>query len=248
MKFDANGGNGSMEAQSFTYDEAQKLSANTFTRYGYEFTGWNTAADGTGTAYANEAEVKNLLTEGSITLYAQWKRVLFTVTFDSNGGSEVASQEVYYESTAAKPADPSRKGYVFKGWMLDGEKYEGEAASFKDVEADQWYTEAIAWAASKGIVKGYDADRFGPMDNVTREQTAAMLLRYAQYKEMDVSASEMNTLLGYEDASSVSDWALTGMQFAIGEDLMTGITEKTLAPQADMTRILTAVAVARLMD
>ena len=86
------------------------------------------------------------------------------------------------------------------------------------------------------------------MDNVTREQTAAMLLRYAQYKEMDVSASEMNTLLGYEDASSVSAWALTGMQFAIGEDLMTGVDEKTLAPQADMTRILTAVAVARLMD
>ena len=330
-----------MADQSFTYDVAQALTANAFTKTGYTFTGWNTAADGTGTAYANEAEVKNLLTEGSITLYAQWKRVLFTVTFDSNGGSEVASQEVYYESAAAKPADPSREGYVFKGWMLNGEmydfstpvteditlvakwnkllhvipgeeeapeepaepelpfkdidpnadyydelvkiyeagimngtgadkfepdttlsramvatilyrlsgeKYEGEAASFKDVEADQWYTEAIAWAASKGIVKGYDADRFGPMDNVTREQTAAMLLRYAQYKEMDVSASEMNTLLGYEDASAVSAWALTGMQFAIGEELMTGVDEKTLAPQADMTRILTAVAVARLMD
>jgi len=344
VSFDANGGEGEMADQTFTYDEAQKLSANTFTRYGYEFTGWLDAA---GKSYSDEQEILNLLTEGSITLYAQWKRVLFTVTFDSNGGSAVASQEVYYESTATEPADPTRTGYEFKGWLLDGEpydfstpvtkditlvanwnqflypgeiitpdkgedegkddetvselpfkdvdpnadyyeelvkiyeagimngtgadkfepdttlsramvatilyrlsgeKYEGEAASFKDVAADQWYSEAIAWAAAKGIVNGYDADRFGPMDNVTREQTAAMLLRYAQYKELDVSASEMNTLLGYEDASAVSNWALTGMQFAIGEGLMTGTDEKTLDPQAEMTRILTAVAVARLMD
>ena len=76
VQFDANGGTGTMDNQSFTYDANPKaLSANTFTRTGYNFTGWNTAADGTGTSYADNAEVQNLTSEpnGEITLYAQWE-------------------------------------------------------------------------------------------------------------------------------------------------------------------------------
>jgi|GEM_PF-1972422 len=75
--FDANGGTGTMENQSFTYDESRKLSDNAFTRAGFVFAGWNTAKDGSGKSYTNMADVLNLAaTEGAtVTLYAQWQAV-----------------------------------------------------------------------------------------------------------------------------------------------------------------------------
>ncbi|MBQ7320976.1 MAG: InlB B-repeat-containing protein [Clostridia bacterium] len=71
--FNANGGAGTMANQTMTYDMAVALTANTLTREGYEFKGWNTKADGTGTAYADGASVKNLAESGEVTLYAQWE-------------------------------------------------------------------------------------------------------------------------------------------------------------------------------
>lgn len=75
--FDANGGNGTMSALNMKYDKAEMLSKNTFTQSGYEFLGWNTKADGTGTSYTDEQSVMNLTSENNaeITLYAQWKDV-----------------------------------------------------------------------------------------------------------------------------------------------------------------------------
>ncbi|AXG40413.1 BspA family leucine-rich repeat surface protein (plasmid) [Enterococcus gilvus] len=72
---DPNGGSGTRASQRLTYDKAEKLAKNTFTRDGYSFTGWNTQADGKGTAYTDQQEVKNLVAEanGSLTLFAQWK-------------------------------------------------------------------------------------------------------------------------------------------------------------------------------
>ncbi|MGN0709873.1 MAG: InlB B-repeat-containing protein, partial [Anaerovoracaceae bacterium] len=76
VAFDANGGTGSMPDQDMTYDKAAGLTQNTFTRDGYTFEGWNTQADGKGTAYADKESVKNLAAEkgGKVTLYAQWKK------------------------------------------------------------------------------------------------------------------------------------------------------------------------------
>lgn len=77
VKFDANGGTGSMSDQSHTYSVSQALTANAFTRTGYTFEGWNTNADGTGTSYTDEESVSNLSsTDGAtITLYAQWEEL-----------------------------------------------------------------------------------------------------------------------------------------------------------------------------
>jgi len=76
VAFDKNGGAGAMAAESFTYDAEQKLTANAFTRSGYTFTGWNTKADGSGQAYADQQSVKNLSAEdgATVTLYAQWSK------------------------------------------------------------------------------------------------------------------------------------------------------------------------------
>ena len=79
VEFNANGGTGSMDKQSFVYDAAQRLTANAFTKDGFVFAGWNTASDGTGTAYDDKAEVINLTTgKVDVVLYAQWKK-------DANG-------------------------------------------------------------------------------------------------------------------------------------------------------------------
>ena len=87
VAFDANGGTGSMDNQSFTYDEESKaLSANTFTRTGYTFAGWNTSSDGLGTGYADTAEVSNLTDEanGMVTLYAQWTQNTYDIGIDDS--------------------------------------------------------------------------------------------------------------------------------------------------------------------
>ena len=85
VHFDPNGGTGSMNNQEFTYnDPAEPLTANTFTRTNYVFKGWNTAADGSGTHYDNEEEVRNLsnIDDDVVTLYAEWWKIEFIHTGD----------------------------------------------------------------------------------------------------------------------------------------------------------------------
>lgn len=126
VTFEANGGSGSMSSQDFSYDTlSQNLTANVFTKDGHDFAGWNTSADGSGTSYSNRATISTanwakIRTSKNITLYAQWKKQEFTVTFiDSRNGSELTSQKVKWEETATQPSDPSKFGYTFKGWDSD---------------------------------------------------------------------------------------------------------------------------------
>ena len=87
--FNANEGTGTMANQSMIYGQATNLSANTFTRSGYAFIGWNTMANGSGTSYVDKANVGNLATQGQITLYAQWNANRYRVTFDPGTGAMV---------------------------------------------------------------------------------------------------------------------------------------------------------------
>lgn len=82
----------------------------------------------------------------------------------------------------------------------------------KDVKGGQWYTEAIRWAQSNGVVEGYSADAFGPDDPITREQMATILYRYAKYHKIDVANT--NTLACFTDVNKVSSWALDAMKWA----------------------------------
>lgn len=91
VAFNANGGTGSMNNMSFTYDVAQNLTANAFARVGYKYNGWNTAANGSGTSYSNSQSVKNLTTtnNGTVTLYAQWNAV--TVNSVASNGAQTTA-------------------------------------------------------------------------------------------------------------------------------------------------------------
>ena len=119
--YNANGGVGSMSGSAHTYDAAKSLNANSFTKSGYTFAGWNTKADGSGTSYADNASVKNLTATagGTVTLYAQWTIVRYTISFNSNGGSSVAAITQDYGTAVTKPSDPNKTGYTFVGWYQD---------------------------------------------------------------------------------------------------------------------------------
>jgi len=109
LTFDANEGTGSMSAQSGS--SSSSLTSNTFTRTGYTFSGWNSAADGTGTAYAEGATYDF---SANLTLYAQWTAV--AVTFDSNEGSGSMSTQSGSASSTLTSNTFTRTGYTFAGW------------------------------------------------------------------------------------------------------------------------------------
>ena len=117
IAFDANNGMGTTASVNATYDADAVLTANGFTRTGYSFAGWNTAKDGSGTAYADKATVKNLASDNGakVTLYAQWTANIYTVTYRVDG-NETAKQTYKYGETIKAIADPTKTGYTFKGW------------------------------------------------------------------------------------------------------------------------------------
>jgi len=116
----------------------------------------------------------------------------------------------------------------------------------KDVKGGQWYTEAIRWAQSNGVVEGYSADAFGPDDPITREQMATILYRYAKYHEIDVANT--NTLACFTDVNKVSSWALDAMKWANAVGLVQGRTTTTLVPEVSITRAEAATMVQRYCE
>ena len=120
VKFNANDGTGTMSDQSYVYGVSQALTANVFTRTGYDFTGWNTKADGTGTSYTNKHSVSNLTSTdgGSITLYAQWEVINYNITYNDTYSVTHSNPKTYTIEDAITFVDPTseRTGYTFAGW------------------------------------------------------------------------------------------------------------------------------------
>lgn len=120
------------------------------------------------------------------------------------------------------------------------------AASFTDVASGAYYANAVAWANANGIVSGYGSGKFGPNDKVTREQLAAILYRYAQYKKYDVSGA--NSLDGYTDAQSVSSYAVPALQWANAVGVVTGKSGNKLDPKGNATRAEVAAMLMRFCE
>lgn len=120
------------------------------------------------------------------------------------------------------------------------------AASFTDVASGAYYANAVAWANANGIVSGYGSGKFGPNDKVTREQLAAILYRYAQYKKYDVSGA--NSLDGYTDVQSVSSYAVPALQWANAAGVVTGKSGSKLDPKGYATRAEVAAMLMRFCE
>ena len=121
-------------------------------------------------------------------------------------------------------------------WNMEGRPVVNFLMTYKDVDQEAWYAEAIRWANSEGLMDGYGNDRFGPNDTMTREQLVTVMYRYAQRKGIDVSVGEDTNILSYDDAYDVSEWAASAMQWAVGSGLISGRTSSTLNPKDTATR------------
>jgi hypothetical protein len=116
-------------------------------------------------------------------------------------------------------------------WRMAGKPVVNAAVSFKDFDPNAYYADAIRWAVSKGIVKGYNKDEFGIGKNITREDFTVMLHRYYGYPQTATSIE------GFADASSVSNYAEIAVKWAVGAGAITGKNNgTTIDPQAPIAR------------
>lgn len=120
------------------------------------------------------------------------------------------------------------------------------AEVFEDVTADDWYGQAVAWAASEGIASGTSAETFSPNAAVTREQLAALLCNFAAQQGVDTTAR--SDLSCFDDAATVSDWAQDAVSWAHAEGLLAGTSATMLAPQGEATRAQLAAMLVRFSD
>ncbi|MCI5969681.1 MAG: S-layer homology domain-containing protein, partial [Oscillospiraceae bacterium] len=268
---------------------------------------------------------------------------VYTVKFDTDGDSEIASQTVKVNGTASEPETPEKEGYIFEGWYTDKElitaydfsakitknftlyakwtekepdkptqpvepttsewknpftdvkeddwyyedveytvdngfmcgtsnttfvpdgiitrammvtvlyRAEGEpeikgTTTFEDVDSNAYYAKAVVWGQQNGIIKGYSETEFAPDQNITREQIAAIMFRFAKYKGYDVSVGESTNILSYTDAESISEYAISAMQYAVESGLIKGKTESTINPKDFATRAEIAAILQRFIE
>jgi uncharacterized repeat protein (TIGR02543 family) len=157
--FDPNGGAGSMADQPFTYETAQNLMNNTFTRTGFSFAGWALSPGGTA-AYTNGQSVNNLTAtaNGTVTLYAVWTPNTYTVVFNSNGGAGSMPNQLFAYGTAQNLTNNAftRSGFSFTGWALTSggtaTYTDGQGVSNLTANANETITLYAVWKEITGTV------------------------------------------------------------------------------------------------
>lgn len=242
LTFDTNGGE-AMDSVRKVSGARVDLTDYVPVREGYTFLGWYLDAD------LSEA-VSNVKLTKNITVYAAWEEnIPSTVVLpfsDVNEGDWFYAPVAYvYENglmngtsaTTFAPNEATSRGMlVTMLWRLEGQPA-AQKASFSDISVDDYYATAVAWANENGIVTGVDEAIFAPKSAITREQFAAIMYRYAQYKGMDTSAHA--DLSSYTDNTSISAYAREALSWANATGLINGMSTTELAPQAQATRAQT---------
>ena len=131
-------------------------------------------------------------------------------------------------------------------WRLEGSQSVA-GNGYKDVKSDAYYSSAVAWASENSIVDGYGDENFGPNDSITREQLAAIMYRYAKFKSMDVSVGEDTNILDFDDATSISTYAVPAIQWACGSGVMNGTDTFKISPKGTATRAQAACIMQRFL-
>lgn len=250
LTFETNGGNAISKVtknKGTTIDLAQYAP----TKSGAIFEGW----------YADKGLTKKITSvklDANTTVYAKWTEAPVSgLPFGDVKSADWFYNDVKYvyekgmmAGTAADVFAPNatttRAMIVTILYRLEGSPAVTGTSAFVDVPAGQWYTDAVNWAAANQIVKGTSATTFAPNDSITREQMAAILYRYAQYKGYDVTKKA--DLSGYSDNGQVSAYAKDALAWANAAKLINGVTNTTLAPQGNATRAQVSAILHRFCD
>lgn len=250
LTFETNGGSAISKVtknKGTTIDLAQYAP----TKSGATFEGW----------YADKGLTKKITSvklDANTTVYAKWTETpVSSLPFGDVKSADWFYNDVKYvyekgmmAGTAADVFAPNttttRAMIVTILYRLEGSPAVTGTSAFVDVPAGQWYTDAVNWAAANQIVKGTSATTFAPNDSITREQMAAILYRYAQYKGYDVTKKA--DLSGYSDNGQVSAYAKDALAWANAAKLINGVTNTTLAPQGNATRAQVSAILHRFCD
>lgn len=250
LTFETNGGSAISKVtknKGTTIDLAQYAP----TKSGATFDGW----------YADKGLTKKITSvklDANTTVYAKWTETpVSSLPFGDVKSGDWFYNDVKYvydkgmmAGTAADVFAPNatttRAMIVTILYRLEGSPAVTGTSAFVDVPAGQWYTDAVNWAAANQIVKGTSATTFAPNASITREQMAAILYRYAQYKGYDVTKKA--DLSGYSDNGQVSAYAKDALAWANAAKLINGVTNTTLAPQGNATRAQVSAILHRFCD
>ncbi len=238
LTFDTNGGTAVSTVRSMQWSTID-LSSYTTEKEGYVFTGWYLDAECT-------KPCDKVTMDRNITVYAGWEKIA-EFPYTDVTADEWFFDDVRYvwdndiidgvtEDTFEPEANVTRAVLIEALWRAEGRPEAESAGLFTDVAEDNAFTGAIAWAKETGIANGYDDGRFGIDDVVTREQTAAFLYRYAQYKKMDVSVGDDTNILSFDDIDTASEYAIPALCWACGADILRGDGNGCLRPADTVTR------------
>jgi len=261
LSFDTNGGSVIAPITKISHTTVD-LGAYVPVKSGYEFAGW----------YADKAlseKVTSVKLTKDMTVYAKWTQAsaadkpcdggvtcpsfFFTDVDQSlwyHAGIDFVVANKMMNGVGDNKFDPhgtaSRAMIVTILYRLEGQPKVTAENPFDDVEEDTWYTDAVIWAEAKGIVNGYGDDKFGPNDEITREQMAKIMFNYADYKKYDISARA--SLASFTDADKISSWASEEMKWAVASGLINGMGDGTIAPQGDAERCQVAAIFMRFCE
>lgn len=227
------------------------------TKDGYIFAGWYTDEKLT-----KEFDFNTSISKGYI-LYAKWVEAR-KVWFEDVSENDWFYEDVKYvfekglmnglsEETFAPQDNLTRAMLVTILYRNEGEPaLVGDDAhivpSFADIDMGAYYTSAVIWAQQNGIVNGVNDTEFAPDALITREQLATIMHRYAQYKKYDVAVGENTNILSYEDYESISEYAISAIQYACGSGLINGKSESTINPLDNASRAEVAAIIHRFVE
>jgi len=249
VNFETNGGTAVDKVEA---TKGKTVTLADSTKEGFVFDGWYLDSEFKQKA-SNPYEVT-----GNVTLYAKWAEKTESEKDDEpepdddwlNPFNDVKEGSWYFEPIKymyekhyceglgwgqfGPDINLSRAMLVTILYRIENEPEVSGGSSFADVEDGLWYADAVTWAAEKGIVTGYNGNSFAPDDLITREQIAAILFRYAQFKAQDVSESaDIST---FDDFHQVSSYAHEPLGWAVARGYLNGRTETSIAPADYATR------------
>ena len=246
--------------QAFDADATYTIVTNDFLAAGGDtYYAFSAAESGYDTGISLDQVVMDYITEeldGTVTAarYGQTANRIHTISYnDVTAGDWFARDVIYVTLTGLMNGtgdgfspnnNINRAQLVTVLYRMAGEPEVTGENPFTDVPDGQWYTDAVLWAAENGITEGTSETTFAPNSALSREDMATLLYRFADF-ETEEPIEITGDLSGYTDADLVADYAVNAMTWAVGEGVISGIGNNTLAPDNTASRAQMATVLTR---